>query len=59
MVGDSATVRSSYGGLEIRVDDEALFPWPAVMNAILDVGQDLWLKRRRGHLLIHSKPPAI
>ncbi len=59
IVGDAAKVNSAYGGLEIMVQDEAVFPWHDVMHAITDVGQDVWVTRRRGNLRIVSKPPAV
>ncbi len=57
--GSTADVKGSYGGLEITVLDPEAFPWPSVMDALTDVGQDVWVVRRDGVLMVRSKPPAI
>ena len=59
LCGESAEVRGSYGGLEIRVVDDAAFPFADVLHALVDYGQDIWVKESKDRLVIRSKPPTF
>ncbi len=59
MVGATGSVKSHSGGLEIQVHDGVEFPWDAVFKVVLGIGQDVWLKQRKGVTVVYSKPPSI
>ncbi len=59
LVGDTGTVKASSGGIQITILDAVTFPWDAVMHALVDINQDVWVQRRRGELTVLSKPPSV
>lgn len=57
LIGNSGKVEELYGGFEITVLDEALFPWQGVFDLLLDLAHDIWVTRPTDKVIILTKPP--
>ncbi|MFH1560788.1 MAG: hypothetical protein ABID84_05205 [Chloroflexota bacterium] len=58
-VGTSGRVNPAYGGFDIEVNEPAEFPWGRVLELLLALQHDVWVKKRRDRLVIMSKPPPV
>jgi hypothetical protein len=56
IVKDTGEVNSVYGGFEIRVFKQALFPWYKIFNQLIDIDQEVWINKVEGKINIISKP---
>jgi len=56
IVSKSGEVSSVYGGLKIRVIDPSLFPWYQVFDQLIEIGQEVWIYKRKDKIYIGSKP---
>jgi hypothetical protein len=56
IVEDTGEVHSVYGGFEIRVLEPSLFPWYKIVNELLEIGQEIWINRKKGKICILSEP---
>jgi len=56
IVEDSGEVNSVLGGFEIRVIDPSLFPWYQVFDQLIEIGQEVWIYKRKDKIYIGSKP---
>jgi len=59
LIGDTGTVSSFVGGFEINVLDGELFPWEIVLEVLLALPHEVWVKRFEGGLVIKTKPPGF
>jgi hypothetical protein len=55
IVGKSGMVSSVYGGFEIIVLEPSNFRWYDVLTTLLDIGHEVWVTKKNGHLRIFSK----
>jgi hypothetical protein len=54
-VTHTGTVEGVYSGFEIVVNDEAKFPWAAVVRVLLEEDHDVWIEERKGKLVIMTQ----
>ena len=54
-VGVTGFVQEYYGGVCIEVRDPEAFPWWAVLQELLNVKEDVWLRRRDEKIEVMSK----
>lgn len=53
---ETGEVNSVYGGFEIKVLKPTLFPWYKALNYLLDIGQEVWVRKSEGEIEITSEP---
>ncbi len=58
IVGATGRVKGMAGGVEVRVHDEASFPWPAVFRYLTGIRQDVWVRQDAGTMVVVSKVPS-
>jgi hypothetical protein len=51
----TGTVEGVYSGFEIIVNNEAAFPWAAVLHSLLQSGHEVWIGERKGKLVIMTQ----
>lgn len=54
-VGATGRVQECYGGVCIEVMDPAGFPWWDVLQELLNVKEEVWLRKRNEKIEIMSK----
>ena len=54
IVGETGEVVSEYGGYEITVVKPSLFPWYAVLDLLIETGQEIWINKD-GEIRINTK----
>ncbi|MBS7645481.1 MAG: Lrp/AsnC ligand binding domain-containing protein [Candidatus Bathyarchaeia archaeon] len=59
VIGETGTVESKYGGYDIAVLDESMFPWPTILKLLLEYQFEIWITQSEGRILISCKPPPI
>ena len=57
-VGVTGNVQECYGGVCIEVRDPEAFPWWDVLQELLNVKEDVWVRRRDEKVQIMSKSVA-
>ena len=57
-VGVTGNVQECYGGVCIEVRDPEAFPWWDVLQELLNVKEDVWVRRRDEKIQIMSKSVA-
>lgn len=55
-VGGTGKVNECYGGVCIEVTDPATFPWGNILQELLNVKEEVWLRKTNGKMEIVSKP---
>ena len=55
IVGETGEVAPEYGGYEIKVVKPDLFPWHAVLDVLIETGQEIWITKY-GEIRINTKP---
>jgi hypothetical protein len=53
---ETGKIRSVYGGFEVKVLKPTLFPWYNVLNYLLEIGQEVWVRKSEGKIEITSEP---
>ena len=53
---ETGEVNPVYGGFEIKVLKPTLFPWYKALNYLLDIGQEVWVRKSEGEIEITSEP---
>ena len=56
IVGDTGEVAPEYGGYEIIVVKPDLFPWRAVLDLLIETGQEIWITKNDGKIRINTEP---
>jgi hypothetical protein len=56
MVKETGEVHSVYGGFEVAVTKPTLFPWYRVIHELLEIGQNVWMSKKEGTILVRSEP---
>lgn len=56
IVGGTGEVVPEYGGYEIRVVKPDRFPWYAVLDLLLETGQEVWITKKDGKISINTEP---
>ena len=56
IVKDTGEVNPVYGGFEIKVLKPTLFPWYKALHYLLDIGQEVWVRKSEGEIEITSEP---
>lgn len=59
MIGETGAVNPKYGGYEICVLNEVMFPWAAVFKVLLESYLEVWLSKKDGSIVITCKPPSV
>ncbi|MEM3004361.1 MAG: Lrp/AsnC ligand binding domain-containing protein [Candidatus Bathyarchaeia archaeon] len=59
IIGETGVVKPKYGGYEVQVVNEAVFPWSALFNVLLESSMEVWVTRKDGMIVISSKPPSF
>jgi hypothetical protein len=59
VVGETGIVNPKYGGYEIQVLNETMFPWLAVFKTLLEYPHEIWVSQRDSRIVITTKPPPI
>jgi len=44
------------GGDRPRVVKPDLFPWHAVLDLLMETGQDVWITKKDGNIIINTEP---
>ena len=55
-VGGTGKVNECYGGVCIEVTDPVAFPWGDIVQELLNVQEEVWLRKKKGKMEIVSKP---
>ena len=55
-VGDTGEIVPEYGGYEITVVKPDRFPWYALLDLLLETGQEVWITKKDGKISIHTEP---
>lgn len=58
-VGETGVVNPKYGGYEIQVLNEFMFPWLAVFKVLLETNMEIWVSWKDKRIVITSKPPSV
>jgi len=53
---DTGEIDSVYGGFQIKVLKPTLFPWYNVLDYLLEIGQEVWVRKSEGEIQITSEP---
>ena len=56
IVGDAGVVTPEYGGYEIMVVKPDLFPWHAVLDLLIETGQEIWITKKDAKIRINTEP---
>ena len=56
IVADTGEVAPEYGGYEIKVVKPDRFPWYAVLDLLLETGQEVWVTKKDGKININTEP---
>lgn len=59
VVGETGIVNPKYGGYEIQVINETMFPWLATFKTLLEYPHEIWISRKDNRIVITTKPPPI
>ncbi|MEM2123187.1 MAG: hypothetical protein QXE79_06085, partial [Candidatus Bathyarchaeia archaeon] len=59
VVGETGIIKPKYGGYDIAVLDESMFPWPTVFKLLLEHQFEIWVTQSKGRILVSCKPPSI
>jgi len=59
MISETGIVKPKYGGYEIQVVNETVFPWPALFKVLLESSMEVWITRKDGTIVISCKPPSF
>lgn len=55
-VGNTGKVNECYGGVCIEVADPVTFPWGDILQELLNVKEEVWLRKSNEKMEIVSKP---
>ena len=56
ILGDTGEIVPQYGGYEITVVKPDRFPWYAVLDLLLETGQEIWITQKDGEIRIKTAP---
>ncbi|MEM3561709.1 MAG: Lrp/AsnC ligand binding domain-containing protein [Candidatus Freyarchaeota archaeon] len=59
VVGETGVVNPKYGGYEIQVINETMFPWLATFKTLLEYPHEIWISQKDNRIVITTKPPPI
>ncbi|OGP94067.1 MAG: hypothetical protein A2157_03520 [Deltaproteobacteria bacterium RBG_16_47_11] len=56
IAGKTGEVNPVYGGFEVGVLKPSLFPWYTVLNYLLEIGQEVCVRKSEGEIQISTEP---
>ncbi len=56
IVGDTGEIIPEYGGYEIMIVKPDLFPWHAALGLLIETGQEIWITKKDGEIIIKTAP---
>ncbi|MEM2901822.1 MAG: Lrp/AsnC family transcriptional regulator [Candidatus Bathyarchaeia archaeon] len=57
VVGETGTVEPKYGGYDITVLNESMFPWPTVFKLLWEYQFEIWVTEKEDRITISCKSP--
>ena len=54
IVGETGEVVPEYGGYEITIVKPSFFPWHAVLDLLIETGQEIWITKD-GEIRIYTR----
>jgi hypothetical protein len=59
MISETGIVKPKYGGYEIQVVNETVFPWSALFKVLLEYSMEVWITQKDETIIISCKPPSL
>lgn len=57
IVGETGSVEPKYGGYDITVLNESMFPWPTVFKLLWEYQFEIWVTEKEDKVVISCKSP--